>query len=498
MSPVEDRKTTQLRTEKIRSELHIRVRDATTKGTTGEYTVRQDIADLPFFKKPDIDIVRLIGETFKPELVRLAQTDPTAEVSDEQPTGALGPGNLTPSQLLFGANHPEVDRTVVGILALKWLVSGAYRTFTAHQDDDEIPLDESSFKALQTMFIEELQNGEEVYTVIVAIMTNDLGKDDLLWKETQALLPNTDQKPNHDRILYLAAQHEQVPLLLSFADSSPYPASLMKGLHLGASLNVAQLLQAENVPASLLAVRNVGMDGHTLKLKFFEILLDIAGAQGHIDSRCCRALTKTLYQSLFAARAALLRMAEGTLSARNAYDLVLDRRAETLSQCGFTSLNVEEKIDRALLRLMCMARAASHNIAKIVEEAFVSLRESEFNLLVKGLSVDGIDDGDAIIPYYAPSLFAIAFRHLKTKWQSDPTFYPIPIIKAILRLLSRVYSEWLSTNGGSGRVVECDLHFVRNILNREFIDKPCVLDGVKLDGKYGEPLDATRIGKSDV
>ena len=483
------------RTDALRSTLHIRDKKAASSVSTTSQASNFDLASTIFFKLSDVDVVKLIGTAFAPELERLKQTEPSAEVGSEQTNGNLGPDGLSPSQVIFQKDFPEVNRTLVGILALKWLISNDYDTFTGYQDT-EMKLREHSFMELRNVFLEGLQSNEDVYALVVATLVNDLGKDDSLWEEVEGLLPRRRHRPNHDEILYLAAQLGLVPLMSDFPNSSPCRASLDKGLRLGSNLNVAQLAQAENVPASLLAINSLDSDGHALTLKFFEILLDVAGAQGHLDSRCCKTMTEPLYHSYSAIRDALFGLAKGALSARDAYDTVLSRKADTLEQTGFRLLRIDHPRERALLRLLCMARASSCEEAETVDIAFDTIGLKELNSLVDGLSVDGIQDGDAIIPYYAPSLFAVLLRHL----QNSSREKAITALQAMFRFLSRVYAGTKPMSGRPGRIIECDLRFAQAILkSKVFIDSPCVLDDVQIpQDAYGDAIDAGSLGNASV
>ena len=480
-----------LRTSAIRTSLLVGRAPSSVGTVAGERTQRADLIDLPFFSLPDVDIVKMIGDAFGPELDRLTRAEPTAETGTVISKGNLGPNKFSPSQLLRGMDVPEVDRTVVGVLALKWLVSNDYDTFTAYQDQG-VKLTRASFQAFRHMFLEGLQGSEEVYALIVATMINDLGKDDALWQEVKGLRRVGEHIPNHDEVVYQAAQLGLVPLLSDFPAAGSCYTSLMRGLRLGSGLNVPQLAQAENVPASLLAIEGLKSDIGALTLKFFEIILDVAGAQGHIDARCCLTMTEPVFQSYGGVRKALFSMIEQRLSPREAYDQVLDQRANLLSQLGFRHLRIREKRDRSLLRLLCLARAYSLKEAQILDKALSSMSSSQRDVLVNGLSVDGIDDGDAIIPYYAPSLFAVAFRRLRSSEQKI-----FEAVQAILRLLSRVYASHNSPEDTAGRVIECDLHFVQETLKSEaFTNDPSVLDNVEIPkNAYGDALESGSIAE---
>ena len=342
------------------------------------------------------------------------------------------------------------------------------------------------------MFARGLRRSEDVYALIVATIINDLGKSKSMWQKVKKRLSLAGRTPNHDKVLYKAAELGLVELMLDFPPSSQCYTTLMHGLRLGSGLNVAQFAQAENVPAFLLAIQEIGLDKHDLTLKFLKIVLDVAGAQGHIDSRSCLTLTEPLWQSYRDVWEALLGLVEGRLSRREAYDQVLDGRARLIKKAGFRRLRIQDKSERALLRLLCLARAYSVKDASIVDEAARFMGSSELSNLVEGLSRDGINDGGAVTPYYGPSLFAVALRELGSASYEQTK----NALSAILRLLSRVYGGLTLPNDGTGRVIECNLHFVQETLKSQaFLDDPTVLDQIEIPkGAYGDALKPTSTG----
>ena len=475
------------RTEELRRSLQIEAsRERRPGSKDSDRVLRQDIGAAPFFQISDVEAVRMFGKAFGPELERLKNTQPTVEASPIKTRGGFGEFFLTPSQLLFNADFPEINRSVVGVLALKWLVSDNYEAFTSSQSS-EVRLSRKSFAALREMFLEGLKSSGDVYALIVATIVNDLGKDPSLMEEIRPDLPPDQKHPNHDQVVYLAAKVGRVPLISEFPPLSSCRESLIKGLSLGASLNIAQLAQGENVPASLAATSNLRNDLHAFTLKFFEIVLDVAGAQGHNDARCAVAFTEPTYCSYVAVRAALVGLVERDDSLRQAYDQILVQRATVLRRAGFSpNLDVAIPAQRALLRILCMGRATNSKQATLIHKAFSALSPSIRDELVNGLSVDGVDDGTAVIPYYAPSFFALALRATVDKGDEAK----IEALSAVLRFLSRIFKGTKPERGKKGRVVECSLNFASKTMSgAEFKGDPSVLDCLEIpDSAYSEEV----------
>src|SRR5881227_371402 len=90
-----------------------------------------------FGRMSDIDATGLFGAAFPSELSHLKNASPTVETTTATPKGRLGESeNETPSTVLYGENFAEVNRTLVSMLAVKWLLADDYSTFTAGQKDD--------------------------------------------------------------------------------------------------------------------------------------------------------------------------------------------------------------------------------------------------------------------------------------------------------------------------------------------------------------------------
>jgi hypothetical protein len=441
------------------------------------------ISSSPFFRLDDIEAISILGYAFEPELEYLKSCSPTIEASSRICLGALGPYKLSPSLLLYDKDFPEVNRTLLSILVLKWLVSGDYKRFASRQQADT-QLTVESFNALRNLLLKSHPSSEDLYALFVAIIINDLGKNPAMWEELRSNMLSPRSEPNHDEVVYLAAQRGMIPLISDFKDSS-YPKSLLQGLHLGSRLNIAQLLQGENVPGSLSAVYCLQSNRQALMLKLLEVLFDIAGSQGHNDTRYCIAITEPFYQTYMGAYEALLSLLDEELNLRQAYDTVLQRKAILLSTVGYRMLSTAPE-ERALLRLLCMARVASRARAQLLDAAFLSLSREARLPLIRGLSIDGINDGPSVIPYYAPALFAVTLS-----WGDQVSSSKVTTaLSALMRFLGKIYESCPLENHHRGCIIECDLRFAQDLIkSKRFLDSPNILDDLDIPlSAYGEVI----------
>ncbi len=418
-----------------------------------------------FFALDDDKGLALVAKAFKPELIRLKRAPAKS---------GKGP-KTSPSLLLFNGKYDEVNRTLVSVLALKWIWNNDYEAFTSSQNKSR-KLTPNTFSRLHELFRDNLKQPGDLFSLLTATIINDLGKDPMLDKE---VCESTDQAVaaiNHDMVIYKAAKAN---LILCLHRLNPtQKEELILGLKLGSTLNGGQLAQAENVPGSLQGLLEMKGEKHehAFHLKFFELILDVAGANGHLDASCAKMMTEAVAQAYLITYEVALDITKDGCSLREGYDKVLTRRAEMLVKEGFECLSVHKPEERALLRMLLMGRTADKEQAELFSKAFHGLTLSTRQRLVNGLNVDGYNDGMAILPYYMPAVFEAA---LQIEFESTST--KIKAIGSLMRFLTRVLHDTKSIPNTEGIVVELDVLFAVKIVEGEkFKNDPKVLDREKI------------------
>src|SRR5690242_14178993 len=132
----------------------------------------ETVARGDFFTLSDEVILRQIHDEYTPELERLKRA-----YSVRGPDAS--PGILTkpsPSQILYNSNYDEVNRTLIGVLALRWLLNGDYDSFTNTQCPS-MTLKKTSFQWMRRFIGDRLQDHNDLYALVTSVMINDLGKD---------------------------------------------------------------------------------------------------------------------------------------------------------------------------------------------------------------------------------------------------------------------------------------------------------------------------------
>ncbi|KAI1142637.1 hypothetical protein F5Y05DRAFT_365562 [Hypoxylon sp. FL0543] len=364
-----------------------------------DYTHRPE--DL--FALSDEELLRLVHRDFKDELSRLKRAYSVGG------SHGIKPSSKSPSVILYGKDFDEVNRTLVGLLTLKWVYNRDYDVLVANQAE-ALRLSRKSFEWMREFYAESIRNPAELYALITSIVVNDIGKDE----ELAAELASEDHErtgenitgPNHDMILFRAVKSGRVRCLdrLSQEDRD----DIIRGMELGAEFNFGQLAQAENAPACLASLATMRGHARSFRLRFEEQLLDIAGAAGHLDWTCAKKLTQSnfdAYRTVYDAGMGII--SEG-LTLRAGYDLVLTRRLNLLREKGFRSLDLHVDDDRAFARLLCMGSVADLTTAELYSRAWTSLEDDVRRSLRRSLNVDGSVAEPAVQVTYIPALITQA------------------------------------------------------------------------------------------
>lgn len=467
----------------------------------------QRVETAAFFSLSDNEVIEMCGKAFGPEFELLKNAQISVEASPVKAAGGFPADKGFASQQLFGTQWHEVDRTILGILILKWLVSNDYEAFVGSRvtpgQGESVRLCQESFWELRAIFMQNLRTDEDVYALIVSTIINDLGKDPNMATRVAPYLPKISEHDrkhmNHDTLIYHAAKNGQLDLLNGFDQSSSLYRILLKGLELGAEVNIAQLAQAENVPGSLTNLKGIlAQNLQAFDFKFMELILDVAGAAGDKDSRYSMSMTDPVWQGFQSARSGLLGIIFGHCSLREGYDQVLTKRKEMVQSSmrdgtpGFDRpLSITDPSQRALLRLLAMGRCTNAAQAEPFAQAFDQLPAVTRQALVDGLSVDGTDDGVAILPYYMPALFGAVAR--------KDTAAKLAALGGLMRFLARVFRGTRPAAGKEGLVVEFRLQYLtetgtagageeasdRSSLLERFLQDPSVLDWEEIpDDQY--------------
>ncbi|KAI0385727.1 hypothetical protein F5Y04DRAFT_244520 [Hypomontagnella monticulosa] len=351
-----------------------------------------------FFALSDEELLLLIHSQFEPELNRLKCAYSVGGRCDTKPS------SKSPSVILYGRDYDEVNRTLTGLLTLKWIYTNRYDLLVANQDE-ALRLSRESFDWMHDFYQKFVTIPDELFALITSIVVNDIGKDENLASDYEKKTGENIAGLNHDMILLKAVKAG----LIGCMDLLPqdYRDDLIRGMELGAEFNFGQLAQAENAPACLVGLAKMRGHSRSFRLRFEEQLLDIAGAAGHLDWAGAKKLTQSNFDAYRTVYDVGMGIIDG-LSLRAGYDLVLQRRLDLLREKGFGPLDLKDADDRALARILCMSSVADRSTAELYNRVWTSLDDDVRGALRISLNIDGSVAEPAVQVTYIPALITQA------------------------------------------------------------------------------------------
>ncbi|KIV97836.1 hypothetical protein PV10_01541 [Exophiala mesophila] len=426
--------------------------------------ILQDTINLGnFLTLDEATILHQIHAAFQPELERLKNAT-AVEGTAEQRRANGTPDHPSPSQILYGTNYDEINRTLVGVLALRWILNNDYHRFTQGQPLDT-KLTQSSFQWLHDLFFQGLTCSEDMFALILSMVINDLGKDPNLVTDFESLTHRSIPDQNHDAILLEAANVDMIPALRYLTEEKKQ--EVLKGLELGSELNAGQLAQAESVPFNLEGLYEMRGHLHAFELKFMEQILDVAAAAGHLDCRGAKNFIEPVHQAFKMVREVSLDIIDGKSNLRQGYDKVLTKRGNLLVRAGFRKLSVGADEDRALLRLLTMGRTTDKHQAELFSEAFQALEDPVKAQLVRGLNIDGNVNETAVLPYYMPAIMSKTLERTRDLSQEDRQRALTSLMKYLARVLATDPGDTRYTPDGQvpGIIIERNMSIVQEVID---------------------------------
>lgn len=414
-----------------------------------------------FFAISDEDVLCLIRDTFPEELNRLKRAYSTGTKSTPYPSSP------SPSQILYGTEYDEVNRTLVGILALRWIHDGKYETFVGTQPEP-VRLMRESFDWMRSLFANGIKKATDLYALVTSMVVNDLGKDPQLAADYHDRTGADISDLNHDMILVRAVKAGLVECL----DRLPpeHRADIIRGMELGAEFNFGQLAQAENAPACLSSLIDMRGEKRSFELRFMEQLLDIAGAAGHMDWTCAKKLIEPIFEAYCNVYDVATAIISDGLRVRDGYELILTRRSAMLHRKGFRALDIRDPKDRALMRLLCMGGVADLETARLYDSAWNFLDELTKSSLVHSLNVDGSIIEPAVQPTYMPALLAQCVNATESRTWDEK----LKMLQSILHYLARVMTVTEKPKGPVSVIERSVLIVLKNVV--DFQADPGILD----------------------
>ncbi|MFM2345162.1 MAG: hypothetical protein RLZZ210_1775 [Pseudomonadota bacterium] len=364
-----------------------RLTDIHTNSTLPDYSNDILSAQIKFCKKfASMEDDKILNEIVK----CYAEINTLAQDVNASPNKIEGnPQDLSPSQKKFGVKHDEFDRTFNGIMALKWILAGDYKQFVSVQNE-YVKLSKGGFNTLQVYIKSVIKTSEDINAMIISMVINDLGKVKSFIKTAKLEYGITEI--DHDKILLGALRKNPRVSPSFFSLKQEYQDIILNGLETG--FNLGQLLQCENVAASLSKLNKLS----SLELDFLLIhaFLDIAGVGGNVKHGGCLIATQPLFDSFECAKNALRKNINNI---SNAYNAFIDNKAKIY---GITTEDIRKKV--ALVKLSSLIRLNTKEEVQKLSQHFENIDENIKNKLIEELNISGLDGEVAILIYYSPAI----------------------------------------------------------------------------------------------
>lgn len=444
----------------------------------GDHHLKHAIDDGSFFTLSTDAALRLIQSEYAAELDRLktAYSIPGNRESYAHPP--------SPSKQLYGADFDEINRTLVGILSLRWIYVRDYRSFVGCQPL-KYRLSQASFDWICQLFEDGLKNADDIYLLITSMVINDLGKSPTLATDYQHITQACISRENHDMILYrvMKEQPRLIPSLLQL--SAEDFQDLLLRAELQSEFNIGQLIQAENAPVSLSGLRMMKGNKRAFNLWFMEHLIDLAGALGHVDHTCAKILTEPICESHQRAFVICSDIMNGDIDTRQGYDMNLKGKVHRLVQNGWGKgheLDICKVEHRALMRLLCMSNVLEALDADLVYNAFYAVSDGVRHSLIHDLNVDGSPERPAVQPTYIPAMCATAIRCTQMNSGTEKLNALTAVFCYLARTMRLDMSQVQSMFPKGVVVIERDVRKVllQHVKSKEFLDNPEMLDHVDI------------------
>ncbi|KAI2631109.1 hypothetical protein GGS21DRAFT_523332 [Xylaria nigripes] len=415
------------------------------------------------------EMLRMVLDQFSDEFERLVRADPIPN------DNASSPSTPSPSKILFGSDFNEVNRTLTSVIALRWIYTGDYAIFRKSQPADSA-LTWDSFFWMRFALRAWVETNDDFFALLTFIMVKNLGKDSQLAADYYSKIGEDISSNNHNLILLRAAEIGLVPCLSHLP--LDYKQDVMRGLKLGAHFNFAQLARGENAPVSLSAFLKLRNHQRAFQFYFMEQLLEVAGAGGHEDWTCAVRLTQPVFDAYRDVYDAAQCVVSKWIGLREAFDYVLIRRSLMLLEKGFRRLDICDKEDRALMRLLCMGNVTDLSTAELYESVWEELEMESKASLVADLNINGSVDVPAVLPTYASELLTNGVgtdsqESSDDKWER---------LWYLLRYLARVLRQTDKPVNGKVVVIERNLQKISQVIvtSEEFRINPAMLESLEI------------------
>jgi len=317
------------------------------------------------------------------------------------------------------ADATEMKRELCGLLAVYWIVSDQYDKFVRNQAKEGC-LSKASWQKLQEWVQSVVQlkaNSRTVWAMLVFVAIMSVGKIKGL---RMAFTPDSEE---FNEALIKLLQEFSVALP-SFARLDAGSQQLIMSCLVAGEFNFGQFLQAENLPANLVVVKNISHGaGSILGFFLFKLFAAMCGILGMKSLDGSLFMNEQMFKNFKVGLDVLNHLQHE--SPQQVYHRFLSERARSQG----LAFDPGSKESRAIGRLACMSRAFDQNVGSEVLMVFRKLEDVERKQLVDFLDADGINVRPAFLLYKAPEMLENGRKNQKVG------------LRHAVRMLLKIYSK---------------------------------------------------------
>lgn len=409
---------------------------------------------------PDEDFFKFL-QMRKPELVLLAEN---AKYRDGQPT-QKAISTQSPSEILFGKKYAQYDRTVVSLLALKWVLENEWEMFVSGQRQDQM-LSRKNFDLLKDYTRSFVSDESRASLLVTYLILNDLKKD------PSESAPHEEDGDAPSRYDYENRLSEFLKSLPAESLSIEYlvnrkPEAIFRALDTQFSLT--QFVYGENIPESLEPLDQ--LEPEVLTLHLLQAFFDVAGADGQISSKGALAMTDPVFRNFWQAIQSLEKYfgkdADKSVSAKqrsiSAYWDYIDSRSKALGFGG----DLPQNERRALMRLGLMFQITTLDDVNALQEVIKALPKNIQDILINDLGPAGLENGQIAFKFHSASRLMRDLKKSLSGYYTKSKDYEIGAI-TIARSLQMARNQ--SKNKQPTDSITIDLTKARSVTPYELLD----------------------------
>eukprot|EP00930_Biecheleria_cincta_P076346 TRINITY_DN6355_c0_g1_i1.p1 TRINITY_DN6355_c0_g1~~TRINITY_DN6355_c0_g1_i1.p1 ORF type:complete len:1200 (-),score=178.89 TRINITY_DN6355_c0_g1_i1:72-3671(-) len=332
------------------------------------------------------DSSHMYGHGISPKTVieeLLKGTSPAHEIHEKLQAAFPELREATGSHALLSPSS-ELERSVSACLSIVALLTDRYENFTWPQNPKDALRPEQWTQLRSIVMRVAPTDGNSIHALIVLLSIRSLGKSK---RVTQQLGPRCQRA--EQALLCLMSEHTNVVPSVEWLDEEEVNL-LKETMQIHQQFNLAQMLQGENAPASILQLQDL-IRKKGQKVFHFYMLFLVGFMSGLSGGRGSKFLNAKNSESVILGLSNLMRVLDS--SPGTIYWNYMSKRGEQLSLPATTSE------DMVLVRMACLARVRDETDFQRLRFSWELLAQSDRQVLADNFLADGITQRATVLEF---------------------------------------------------------------------------------------------------